>query len=200
VAGVSGRTTPSEIADEVNRRIRLSHFVLLFDYKRLRDDEHTFPVQSKKLRGQGFLNREDLYEFADWKSSRNPRLVLRNDDATVQQITRVALQLANDNSMPASVPIAVLTILEGVRVATASVILTVWDPTRFGIIDVNAWSALNIPAKRPGQFEPRDYDYYVAILRNLSEITKLTPRQIDMALWAWWKSPEANTHKKKAAA
>lgn len=195
---MSSRTTPSEIADEVNRRIRLQDFVSLFDYKRLRGDEHTFPVQSKKLRGKGLLNRQDLYEFADWKSFRNPELVKRNDDNTVRNITRAALELANNKDMPASVPIAVLTTLEGVGVATASVVLTVWDPGRFGIIDVNAWSALNLPSKNPGQFEPRDYDYYIAILSDLSQITALTARQVDMALWAWWKY--SKTRKKKAAA
>lgn len=67
----------------------------------------------------------------------------------------------------------------------ASTILTVWDPKRFGIIDVNAWSAL-FPKRRLRQFEPRDYDEYVSILKELRRLTHLTARQIDMALWELW--------------
>ncbi|MDP9180998.1 MAG: hypothetical protein M3O21_04680 [Chloroflexota bacterium] len=136
---------------------------------------------------QGFLSQEDLHDLALWKSERSAGNVRRNDRSFVEKLTRTALRLADDPELPASVPISVLTLLDGVRVPTASVILTVWHPDRYGIIDRNAWSALfNRPQVRTREFEPREYDYYLQILRELADITRVTPREVDMALYRWW--------------
>jgi hypothetical protein len=112
---------------------------------------------------------------------------LPNSEQAVKKLTQAALTLASDPTLPVSVPIAVLTILEGVRVPMASVVLTAWDPKRFGIIDVNAWSAIfKLSKQHSRQFEPREYDEYMSILKKLQTLTRLTAREIDMALWEWW--------------
>jgi len=167
--------------------MKLRDLASRFSYKLLLGDGPTFPNHSKRLQAQRLPVESRLHALAVWKAQRAAGNVLRNDDVTVENFTRVALRLANDSDLPPSVPIAILTLLDGVRVPTASVILTVWHPDRYGIIDRNAWSALfNYPKVRTREFEPHEYDYYVQVITELGAETSLTPRQIDMALWTWW--------------
>jgi hypothetical protein len=180
-------TPQTQVASEAARRINLPVFASRFKYKSLLSDGPLFPKQSKRLQVQGSLSQEDLHDLALWKSARSAGNVRRNDHSLVEKLTRAALRLADDPDLPASVPISVLTLLDGVGVPTASVILTVWHPDRYGIIDRNAWSALfDCPQVRPREFEPREYDYYLQILTALADSTKLMPREVDMALYTWW--------------
>lgn len=190
------------IAATANRASRLDLRALACEYpykQRLSFDRSpTFDIASKKLQRAGCLSKAQLHAIAKWKSPRSARRVDANQPADVKKFTRIAFTLARDRKMPRSVPIAILTALRGVRVPTASVILTIWDPKRFGIIDVNAWSTL-VGKKRKGAFTAGEYDLYSEILRRLSAHTKLTPREIDMALWTHWnKKAKARRARKKA--
>lgn len=165
----------------------LPDLVCRYSYKPTLDNSPTFPNESKRLKAKGFLSLADLHKLAHWKSQRSAGRVKLNRDSDVRKFTRVALDLASRRNLPPSIPISVLTILEGIRVPTASVVLTVWDPRTFGIIDVNAWSALfNYSSARSTPFEAREYDYYTSILHELRRMTGLTAREIDIALWTWW--------------
>jgi hypothetical protein len=162
---------------------RLPVRVADYDYKkRLNDDAPGFPNESKRLQKQGYLNLADLKDIAKWKSTRSANRVNGNSDSTVRQFTRIAFGLADNRNLPASVPIAILTNLKGVRVPTASVILTVWKPKRYGIIDVYVWWAL-FGTKHKGEFRPTDYDDYLSVVGRLQRSTGLTAREVDMALW-----------------
>ena len=70
----------------------------------------------------------------------------------------------------------------------ASAILTIVLPDRFGVIDVRAWATLyrwKLVTNVKTSFVPDDYGLYLKIIRRLSNRANLTPRKVDMALFAY---------------
>jgi hypothetical protein len=102
--------------------------------------------------------------------------------------------VANELPDEPAAPIGVLTTLRGVDLPTASAIMTVWDPARFGILDVRVWTVLRkvVPnvfasiesaAGNRRLFRLDEADIYLRVLREMSAQTSLTCRAIDRALW-----------------
>jgi len=71
-----------------------------------------------KIKKKGFLTAEELYKIAYWKSPRSSGHVSNNRDDYAQEITGFAFGAKNERSR-----IEVLTLLTGVSMPTASVIL-----------------------------------------------------------------------------
>src|SRR5438445_5143702 len=72
-----------------------------------------------------------------WKSPRALRRYAANPAATVRRVSRAVLAARSERSR-----LELLTRLRGVSVPTASAILTLIDPRRYGVLDVRAWQLL----------------------------------------------------------
>lgn len=165
------------------------------------DSAHTFESISRAVQRRGHLKRQEFINIGEWKSERNSYLYESEDntDALVREKTRFALR---DDVDPAT-KIAELRALKGVGVPVASAILTVMCPEQYATIDYKALTALPFA---PGQEAIREdffafadyadailnyerknevYEYYLKRIAELEERTGLTPREIDMALWAY---------------
>ena len=79
---------------------------------------------------------------------------------------------------------------------TASVFLTAWNPSDFGIMDARTWRALKtltgMPTFERGKrtlFKREEFRFYTRLLRCWSASEQgISPRLIDKALWQYDKS------------
>ena len=152
----------------------------------LGDDDPRFPRAGDEIRARGYTRRPELYEIARWKSPRRANLVNENPDLVVHEVTEVAITLMDCTPGYA---VNVLTVLKGIGIPTASAVLAVVDPKNFGIIDIRAWRTLSqwcpnhFHWKDSSSFSAKDYLCYLKAIRELAEASKLSCREVDMALW-----------------
>jgi len=81
-----------------------------------------------------------------WKSPRSRLHYERSGPATIRRVSTAALAARDEQAR-----IAHLVALPGVSVATASAILTLIDPARYGVLDIRCWQLLLQPPLRRRQ-------------------------------------------------
>ncbi len=149
----------------------------------------------KEFRQQGFMTLEELKKLSLWKTGgRQQANIASNSAEAVKAITRAAIQVNLELPEEPSLPVGILTTLQGVDIPIASTIMAVWDPQRFGILDIRVWQALCKAAPddfRPivttggnrVPFRPNDVALYLCVIREIAAQTALSCREIDKALW-----------------
>jgi hypothetical protein len=75
-----------------------------------------------------------------------------------------------------------------VGIPRASAILTLIDPQRYGVIDIRAWRVLRalgaVNGNRRGQgFTPRQWERYLAVLRDLAQRLRMSVRAVEHTLF-----------------
>ena len=139
-----------------------------------------------KIRKNKALTLKDLCAVVEWKYKDDPEklqrgqeLVARNDEEKVQRITSQTLSLPSADD---SYRVNCLTTLEGVSPVLASVILTFFDPKKYGVFEQSTWKGLlgNPP---PGLFAPQNYVRLLNSLRKTANKHNLDARVIDKALY-----------------
>ena len=135
-------------------------------------------------RASGFLTKADFLEIARWKTPRSKSRCARNDPDFVQEATRLALAATTSPRLR----IEALTLLDGVKWPTASVILHFCHPEPYPILDFRAlWSV--------GREVPKQYDFpfwvaYTSFCRELSRTAGCDMRTLDRALWQYSKEKQ----------
>ncbi len=154
---------------------------------------YQYPLSEKKLlalkpsvNARGHLRKRDLTEVARWKSPRSARLVDNNTEEYVEEVTRFAFATACERARIES-----LTLLDGVLWPTASVILHLFHPAPYPIIDFRAlWSvSLDIPT----QYSFEYWWTYVKFCRKLANVSGIDLRTLDRALWQYSKENQRET-------
>lgn len=145
--------------------------------------EHTI---GPRTREEGFCSKADFLELARWKSPRPKRYYELNDDDFLREVTSVALMTSNER-----LRIEILTLLSGVDLRTASVLLHFGHIEPYPILDVRALWSLSIS-------EPSSYDFsfwysYVQICRNISKRVAVSMRTLDRALWQFSKENQPSS-------
>jgi len=82
----------------------------------------------------GRFTRAEFLAMCRWKSPRSRRHYERSGAATIRRVSTAALAVRDEQAR-----IAHLVALPGVSVATASAILTLIDPVRYGVLDIRCW-------------------------------------------------------------
>jgi hypothetical protein len=154
------------------------------EYKRSwkEKDKKTFANIHSELFKNRFLNKEQLFEVAYWKTHRKSKIVKKeenNPDEIVKDVTELALKITNDEYNE-KYKIRILCTLDGIGIPRASTILTMDNPDEYGIIDFYAWLALT--GKEKIVFNENDWIKYLKQIKGLAKKHGKTPRQIDMAL------------------
>lgn len=130
------------------------------------------------VRARGFYEPGELAEVAGWKTQRSKSRIAGNSPDDVRDITGLAL------SAPERVQHQVLTLLDGVRVPTATALLAVVFPDRHTILDVRSTEAL----ARLGAWDGAGgYRTYLDVCRRLADGVSVDLRTLDRALWRWSK-------------
>ena len=137
------------------------------------------------------FSRAELIKMCRWKSPRATHHYERNTAAAVRRASREALRTRSERRR-----LEVLTGLAGVSVPTASAILTLIDPRRYGVIDIRAWQLLyrvGAVRRRPGGvgFRFPDWERYLSVLRHHARALRVSVRRVELTLFEYHRK----THK-----
>jgi hypothetical protein len=132
------------------------------------------------VRRRGFLTKKEFLAVCRWKSPRSQPRCQTNPPGFIRAVTQVALSSTDER-----LRIEVLTLLDGVRWPTASVILHFFHSDPYPIVDVRALESLGV--KGPVQYNFGFWCDYVHCCRQLSRRYKVTMRTLDRALWQYSK-------------
>jgi hypothetical protein len=156
---------------------KITYFASRYEYA---NGENELIELGPKIKDMGYLTKEELYKVAYWKSPRSSVHIASNADDYVREITGFALGAKNERAR-----IEVLTLLTGVSIPTASVILHFFHQDPYPIIDYRALWSLSIDEKPPYKFDI--WWAYVLVCRKIAKINHLDMRTLDRALWQYSK-------------
>lgn len=135
------------------------------------------------VEGAGRFTRAEFLAMCRWKSPRARRHYERNGAATIRRASAAALAARGERER-----IERLTALRGVSVATASAILTLIDPRRYGVLDIRCWQllfSLRSVAGNPRAraFTTAQWEQYLTRLRGHARALGVSARTIEYTLF-----------------
>ena len=118
-----------------------------------------------------------------WKSPRPIKHIRANSHHRVRAATRAALATRSETRR-----LEALLQLDGVSVPTASAVLMLLDPKRYGVIDIRVWQLLHavgaVTQNRKGtHFRTEQWLQFLSILRDLSSRLGVTAREVELTLF-----------------
>ncbi len=133
----------------------------------------------KQVKRKGYLDFDDFFAIAMWKSNRQKPNYLKNKDS-IKSISKLAFR-ENDESKK----IELLCSLSGVGIPTASAILTVVFPERYAIIDIRCVEMLKkLGFKLSNNMSVNNWIEYLKTMRGLAKKYNITPREMDKVFFA----------------
>lgn len=142
------------------------------------DTQHIMNVIAPRTRERGAMSKADFLTICEWNSTRPRQLYRSNAEDFIREITRVSFATPHER-----VRVEVLTLLNGVSLATASVLLHFCAPDPYPILDQRSlWS---LQAEPPRKFDFEFWIEYVKVTRKLAKQAKIDMRTLDRALWQY---------------
>lgn len=154
----------------------LKKYIALYD-----TEKYLFNTIGPIARKRGYLTFDDFYKICMWKSARQKQRYTKNKQV-IENITREAFGKKDEKEI-----IKILCDrLEGVGIPTASALLTVVFPEKYAIIDIRCLSVLRekFNLKISKYILVNTWIKYLNIMREISKENNITPRELDMALFA----------------
>ena len=134
----------------------------------------------ESVQSAGFLTKDQLRIVARWKSPRSAGNIERNSDGFIKEMTALAFSAKDERAR-----IEPLTLLDGVRWPTASVILHAFHSEPYPILDFRAlWS---LCAAVPSEYSMDLWTPYTIFCRKLATKAGVSMRALDRALWQYSK-------------
>ena len=155
----------------------LKRYIELYDM-----EKYLFDVIGSEASKRGYLTFEGFYKICMWKSARQKQKYIsvknRNE---VEAVTRSAFAEQDERKRMEK-----LCGLSGVGIPTASAILSVIFPEKYAVIDIRCLEMLRekFGYKISKQTSLKSWVEYLNIMRNLARENAITPRKLDMALFA----------------
>ena len=151
---------------------------------------------SRRLRAgrrRGYLTKGELIAACRWKSPRSAPHVRANTHHRIRAATAAALSTRDEAARLES-----LVRLSGVSVPTASAILTLLDPGRYGVIDIRVWQLLHaageVGTNRDGVgFGTRNWLQFLAILRARAARLRVGARTVERTLFEMHRARQRGT-------
>ncbi|MFH1694860.1 MAG: hypothetical protein ABH850_00330 [Candidatus Micrarchaeota archaeon] len=141
-----------------------------------------FELRSPKIKKRNYLTNEDFFDICMWKSARQKNRYLKAcQNKNIVEITKKAFAKINDIDKLTELTEN----LDGVGIPTASAILAVYNPTKYGVIDIRALQVLH-SAKLINSDNPsnkKNWVEYIKIIRVLAKRYNCSPREVDKALF-----------------
>ena len=139
------------------------------------------------------LTRGEFIEICSWKSPRSIRHCRRNSARRVNSVIRRVFTTRSEKKR-----LELLTSLHGVSVPTASAILTLTNPRRYGVLDIRVWQLLfrlrSVNHKRGGQgFRFHDWEVYLSILRHQARRLSVPVRLVELTLFKYHQDHQRGT-------
>ncbi len=158
----------------------IKHWANRYEYPR---EETDLLLERSLILKAGCMAKAQLQLVARWKAPRSAGHVQKNTENFVKEVTAFAFAAHDERAR-----IEVLTMLDGVSWPTASVILHLFHPAPYPILDFRAlWSAsLSVPSQyRFGFWWP-----YVEGCREIAVRNKVDMRTLDRAMWQYSKEKQ----------
>lgn len=135
------------------------------------------------VKGAGRFTRAEFLAMCRWKSPRARRHYERNTATAIRRASGAALAAPSERER-----IEHLTALPGVSVATASAILTLIDPRRYGVLDIRCWQLLfsirSVSGNQRGRaFTVPQWEQYLTRLRGHARALGVSARIIEYTLF-----------------
>jgi len=135
------------------------------------------------VKTRGWFTRAEFLLMCRWKSPRARRHYERNTPAQIRRAAAAALGARSERER-----IEHLTALPGVSVATASAILTLIDPRRYGVLDIRCWQLLfsirSVGGNPRGRaFTAGQWEQYLKRLRGHARALGVPARMIEYTLF-----------------
>ena len=135
------------------------------------------------VKTRGWFTRAEFLLMCRWKSPRARRHYERNTPAQIRRAAAAALGARSERER-----IEQLTALLGVSVATASAILTLIDPRRYGVLDIRCWQLLfsirSVGGNPRGRaFTAGQWEQYLKRLRGHARALGVPARMIEYTLF-----------------
>lgn len=155
---------------------------LTFEY----DDTRPLIAALSHVQEQGYFTFEEFWRMCCWKEprQRKRRYWQLNTDEDVRTLSRRVFATDDENER-----MALLDSLKGVGVPVASAILTLTDPSRYGVIDIRVWQVLHLYGEVNHTAEgigltQAHWREYLPILRCHASELRATVRGVERALFA----------------
>ena len=153
------------------------------------DHERELIALKPEILGRGYLTKDELQKVAFWKAPRSAAHAGKNDEAYVVEITQCAFAAKCER-----IRIEVLTLLDGVSWPTASVILHLFHPDPYPILDFRVVWSLSLEV--PSQYTFWFWWLCVDFCRDTATQARVNMRTLDRALWQWSKENQSTSPSK----
>jgi hypothetical protein len=132
---------------------------------------------------KGYFTKPEFVSMCRWKSPRPVHWYLANTVEQVESISREVFATAFERRR-----IELLTSLKGVNIPTASAILMLTDPKRYGVIDIRVWQLLylyGVVLVKPGGqgFTFNNWYTYLIRLRYFARMFDTSARLVEWTLF-----------------
>jgi len=137
------------------------------------------------VRQRGHLTRSEFLTICRWKSPRSIRHCMKNSAHRIRRQSATAIASRDERAR-----FEALTALDGVGAPTASAILTLIDPRRYGVIDIRVWQLLfdfGSVRTRPGGvgFTFDDWREYLTLLRLHASELNVSVRAVEYSMFLY---------------
>jgi len=144
-------------------------------------------------RDRGYLTAGELVRICRWKSPRATALVRSNSARRVRRATETAFR-----SMDERVRFEALVSLRGVSAPSASAVLTLLDPERYGVIDIRVWQLLHATGSVTGNARGAGFTFdqwlqFLRAVRDLAVTLELPARAVERTLFAIHRDHQIGT-------
>jgi hypothetical protein len=154
-------------------------------YLPVEEDEETTALlaRCRAARRRGYLTQGLFVKACRWKSPRAIKHVRANTHHRVRAATTAALAARGDASR-----LQPLLDLKGVSVPTASAVLALLDPRRYGVIDIRVWQVLRafgaVRENRTGtSLSVAQWLQFLSVLRPMASRLGVTVREVELSLF-----------------
>ena len=165
-------------------------------YIELYGENYIFNVIGQEAKKRGYLYFNDFYEICMWKSARQKKRYIKNKYIIEEKSKRAFAEKDPTRQMD------ILCELDGVRIPTASALLTVVYPESYAVIDIRC---LEVLREKYGQkdylgksMSIKNWRKYLILMQEWADENKVTTRELDMALFAmhreWLKESNRNLY------
>ena len=149
------------------------------------EDEGTLALISslRAARRRGYLTKVELVAACRWKSARTAGRVRLNRPRSIRVATSAALKGRSELDR-----VQALTALQGVSIPTASAILTLLNPKRYGVIDIRVWQLLHRLGMVEGNAHGTNLTHahwlgFLGVVRRYAATFRLPARDIERTLF-----------------
>src|SRR5262249_38078716 len=144
----------------------------------------------RPVRARGAFTRAEFLAMCRWKTPRSAPQCARNRAAVIARVSSAVLATRDERARMER-----LLGLRGVGVPSASAILTLVDPRRYGVLDIRAWQLLFesgcVRTKPSGVgFGVAHWLEYLGVLRALSAALGVSVRRVALTLLDLHRAPQ----------